>query len=385
MYLDTRTMLFTFATGSLIMAVGLLIANVRAAHMRVMTLWVIANFSLFAGWGLYALRGTIPAFASVVIAFAFFVAGYALEFAALSLFCGRRVRPRLLIGLAVVCIALHTIIHYADRGLTLWGLVAAWLIIAGWFAASALTLAVWTTPQERTSHLMTAGFFAAVALADAYRASYTLVAGDPTLNLMSNGLMQSIVLGVNYVGLFGTSLGFILMTKERADNELIRTASVDALTGLFNRRSFMESAQRELHRAERQHLQTSVLMLDLDHFKNVNDSYGHPTGDLVLAGFADVLHASLRPFDVVGRYGGEEFCVLLPGTGIGEATSIAERIRNTASQTPVEARAASIPYTVSIGVVQAPPREIALEDLVDRADQALYQAKAGGRNCVRAV
>jgi diguanylate cyclase (GGDEF)-like protein len=77
--------------------------------------------------------------------------------------------------------------------------------------------------------------------------------------------------------------------------------------------------------------------------------------------------------------------VLLPGTGISEATSIAERIRNSASRTPVEARAASIPYTVSIGVVQAPPREIALEDLVDRADQALYQAKAGGRNCVRAV
>jgi predicted signal transduction protein with EAL and GGDEF domain len=285
MYLDTRTMLFTFATGSLIMAVGLLIANVRAAHMRVMTLWVVANFALFAGWGLYALRGMLPSFASVVVAFAFFVTGYALEFAALSLFCGRRVRPRLLIALAVACVALQ-----------MWLVVTSSLIIAGWLAASALTLILWTSPQERTSHLMTAGFFAAVAIADAYRAIFP-----------ANALVESIVLAVNYVGLFGTSLGFILMTKERADNELIRTASFDSLTGLFNRRSFMESAQRELHRAERQHLQTSVLMLDLDHFKNVNDSYGHPTGDLVLAGFADVLHASLRPFDVVGRYGGEEF------------------------------------------------------------------------------
>lgn len=385
MYLDTRTMLFTFAAGSLIMAVGLLIANLRAAHMRVMTLWVVANFALFAGWGLYALRGTIPSFASVVIAFAFFVIGYALEFAALSLFCGRPVRPRLVIGLVVAAIAVHTLIHFAERTQTLWGLVTAWLIIAGWFAASALMLAVWTSPQERTSHLMTAGFFAAVASADAYRAIYTLIAGDPALTLMSNGLMQSFVLAVNYAGLFGTSLGFILMTKERADNELIRTASFDSLTGLFNRRSFVESAERELHRAERQQLQTSVLMLDLDHFKAVNDNYGHPAGDLVLAGFADLLHASLRPFDVVGRYGGEEFCVLLPGTGIGEATAIAERIRNVASQTPVEARAAKIPYTVSIGVVQAPPRVFTLPELVDRADKALYEAKAGGRNCVRAV
>src|SRR5580658_806963 len=175
MYLDTRTMLFTFATGSLIMAVGLLIANVRAAHMRVMTLWVVANFALFAGWGLYALRGMLPSFASVVVAFAFFVTGYALEFAALSLFCGRRVRPRLLIALAVACVALQ-----------MWLVVTSSLIIAGWLAASALTLILWTSPQERTSHLMTAGFFAAVAIADAYRAIFP-----------ANALVESIVLAVN--------------------------------------------------------------------------------------------------------------------------------------------------------------------------------------------
>ncbi|HTV93556.1 MAG TPA: GGDEF domain-containing protein [Verrucomicrobiae bacterium] len=385
MYLDTRTMLFSFATGSLIMAVGLLIANLRAAHMRVMTLWVTANFALFAGWGLYALRGIIPGFESVVVGFAFFVTGYALEFAALSLFCARRVRPRLLIALAVAAVAVHTGIHLANPADMLWGIVSSSLIIAGWFTACALTLAMWTSPQERISHLMTAGFFAALAIANAARAVYVLLRGDPTITLISNGLMQSIVLAVDYVGLFGTSLGFILMTKERADNELIRTASLDSLTGLFNRRSFMELAQRELHRAERQHLQTSVLMLDLDHFKDVNDTYGHSTGDFVLASFADVLRSGLRPFDIVGRYGGEEFCVLLPGTGIGEATTIAERIRNIAGQSRVEARTVTIPYTVSIGVVQAPPRVIRLEDLVDRADKALYQAKASGRNCVRAV
>ena len=385
MYLDTRTMLFSFATGSLIMAVGLLIANVRAAHMRVMTLWVIANFALFVGWGLYTLHGVIPQFASIVVAFAFFVTGYTLEFAALALFCRRRVRPCLLIALGVAAIAVDAGIHLGYPGNATWGIVASSSIVAAWFAACALTLAMSTSPAERTSHLMTASFFAALAIANAANAVYAVVLYDPQATLLTNGLMQSIVLAVDYVGFFGTSLGFILMTKERADNELIRTASVDSLTGLLNRRSFMESAQRELHRAERQHLQTSVLMLDLDHFKDVNDSYGHRTGDRVLASFADVLHASVRPFDVAGRYGGEEFCVLLPGTGIGEATGIAERIRNIASQTPVEARNASIAYTVSIGVVQAPARVITLEDLVDRADKALYQAKASGRNCVRAV
>jgi len=108
-------------------------------------------------------------------------------------------------------------------------------------------------------------------------------------------------------------------------------------------------------------------------------------GDLVLQSFGAVLRASLRSFDVVGRYGGEEFCVLLPGTGINEATAIAERVRAIASQTPVVARGATISYTVSTGVVQAAPLGVSLEDLVDQADKALYRAKASGRNCVCAA
>lgn len=360
--LDTRTMVFTFATGSLIMAVGLLIVNLRSAHMRLMTLWVAANFALFGAWALYALRDAIPVQTSADLGFVLFCAGYALEFEALSIFCGRRIRPGPFIALIALGIVISAFVHAAGPP-----------ILAAWLAAAALTLLIGATPEERTARWMAAGFFAAVALADAASAVWI------------SGFAQSIVLAINYVGLFGTSLGFVLITKERADNELIRTASVDGLTGLLNRRKFVESARRELHRAERQHLQTSVLMLDLDHFKDVNDTYGHPIGDLVLQSFGNVLHASLRPFDVVGRYGGEEFCVLLPGTGIGEATQIAERLRAIASQTPVSARTAMVSYTVSTGVVQAPPRPVSLEELVDRADRALYEAKAAGRNCVRAV
>ena len=385
MYLDTRTMVFSFATGSLIMAVGLLIANLRAAHMRVMTLWVAANFSIFAAWVLYAIFGETTQVLDGILAFSLFATGYALEFSALSLFCGRRVAPQILAALIAAGIAVYVLAAFLDPGHVVWRIVCASLIIAAWFAASAVTLAIGPRPEERISHLMTAGFFAALAIVHVLRSAYTLFHASSQITVLGNGMVQSVVLAVNFIGLFGTSLGFILMTKERADNELIRTAAVDLLTGLLNRRSFIETAERELHRAERQHLQTSVLMLDLDHFKEVNDTYGHRVGDRVLASFAGVLQASLRPFDVVGRYGGEEFCVLLPGTGIGEATSIAERIRLTTSQTVVPARASTIAYTVSTGVVQAPPHAISLDDLVDRADRALYQAKAAGRNCIRAI
>ncbi len=370
MHLDTRTMIFSFATGSLIMAVGLFIANLRAAHMRVMTLWVAANFSIFAAWVLYGAFGETAQAIVGVVAFTLFVTGYALEFSALSLFCGRGIAPRLLAGLIAAGVAANVLTVVLVPGGLRWRILCGSLVISAWFAASAVTLIVGPRREERISHMMTAGFFVALAIAYALRAVF------------ASGV-QSLVLAVNYVGLFGTSLGFILMTKERADSELIRTAATDSLTGLSNRRSFIESAERELHRAERQHLQTSVLMLDLDHFKGVNDTYGHPVGDLVLGSFARVLRSTLRPFDVVGRYGGEEFCVLLPGTGIDEAVAIAERIRLVTSNIRVETRTSTVAYTVSTGVVQAAPEDVSLGDLVDRADRALYQAKAGGRNCVR--
>ena len=172
--------------------------------------------------------------------------------------------------------------------------------------------------------------------------------------------------------------------RKRAEEKIGYMAHHDPLTGLLNRARFADQLEERLASVA-EGARLTVLFLDLDHFKNVNDTYGHPTGDLVLQSFGSVLHEGLRPFDVAGRYGGEEFCVLLPGTGIGEATQIAERLRAIASQTPVSARAGRISYTVSTGVVQAPPRPISLEELVDRADRALYEAKAAGRNCVRAV
>ena len=169
-----------------------------------------------------------------------------------------------------------------------------------------------------------------------------------------------------------------------AKNEILeKLALTDPLTGLANRRAFQQALEAELSRVSRHGRPASLLFLDLDHFKGVNDAHGHAVGDEVLAAFALVLKRGSRRGDLAARVGGEEFAVLLPTTGAVPAGLVAERIRR-ATESRSLGRTVSVPVTVSIGLTsteeQAPPP--AAEELLRRADAALYRAKAEGRNRV---
>lgn len=167
--------------------------------------------------------------------------------------------------------------------------------------------------------------------------------------------------------------------------ELRRLASVDALTGTALRGHFMHIGERELRRAARYGHALSALMLDIDHFKRVNDNHGHAAGDAVLRAVADTAAATLREQDVLGRIGGEEFAVLLPETGGDMARLAAERLRAAVAERPVEVVAARIAVTASIGVATWHGGDDTLDALLARADAALYVAKDGGRNRVEAT
>lgn len=160
-------------------------------------------------------------------------------------------------------------------------------------------------------------------------------------------------------------------------------ANQDYLTGLFNRRHFLEQGQLEFARMLRYGEALSVFMLDVDRFKNINDTYGHKTGDIVLQKLSDVLRQTLRTFDIIGRFGGEEFAILLPETDPGKAYEVAERLREITSRTDVELEAGLLlRFTVSIGVATLKDKNTSLDMLLNQADKALYQAKEGGRNRV---
>ena len=181
---------------------------------------------------------------------------------------------------------------------------------------------------------------------------------------------------------YRTRIGERIINLER---RILQLANTDPLTGLLNRRAFMERMEQEISRAQREKKSFSIILADIDHFKNVNDTYGHQVGDLVLQRFTGGLKTSARPYDFLGRYGGEEFLVCLPRTDGLQAASVAERMRGQIEDMvimlPDDSR--SIRVTASFGTASYSIESGENTDLlIKRADDALYLAKNKGRNCV---
>jgi len=168
--------------------------------------------------------------------------------------------------------------------------------------------------------------------------------------------------------------------NRKTEEELLRLASTDPLTGAFNRREFTAIAEREALRANRYHHPLSVLMLDLDHFKRLNDTYGHSAGDKALQRFTMICTNALRNVDVFGRWGGEEFVALLPETDIQGATVIAERLRKLTADNLLTYNDHKISFTTSIGIAEFKDGETSIDGVLSRADNAVYDAKKAGRD-----
>ncbi len=186
-----------------------------------------------------------------------------------------------------------------------------------------------------------------------------------------------------YLLMIVNGFGFLLLCKQKDDVEMARLATTDSLTGLPNRHAFLERAESARLAALRMRQPLALVMMDIDHFKQINDRFGHATGDEALAVFARVARGVLRGHETVGRLGGEEFAAVLPGTDLFGARQAAERLRVAVREATVITSGAAYTMTVSIGVVVLDPNE-ALGAALARADRALYVAKSGGRDRVEA-
>lgn len=339
--------------------------------------WAKAVVLMGCASGLASLRGLLPDALTIVLASAMLLGGELLLVVGLLRYTGRQPqwRPALdaVLGLTLL-VAWLTWGHpsYPGRIFIMSLAHIAFFSLGAWLARQA-------QPTGFGSRLLAATFTLGVVVAALRIATLSTDFAD-TDEIFDRDLMQQVYLGAFSLGILGLSIGFILIANERLREALEYLATRDPMTGTLNRRAFFARAEVEWARAARSRLPLAAVVSDIDFFKKVNDTYGHHVGDLVIKDFARRAGSLLRLPDILARFGGEEFVILLPDTGLKDAARVAERIRQ-----EIEKRRdpALPPYTVSLGVAVAGEDGPAdLEALLAQADAALYRAKQGGRNRV---
>ena len=379
MELDPRSLIVaSLLTAGLMGAVSLAFATLRGSS-RVIGRWGQAMLLLAAGLLGLALRGMIPDWISIAVANAMIISAMVLAMRSLRLFLGRA--PRDLLGWSLVLLLFPYLLAFS----AIWPsnvarTVAMSAAIAFIGVRCALLVRRHIPGQCRLSCRFTELVFWALAAVTLARAAGTLLARTP--DVMQPDALNAATFLAYAAFIMISTLGVMWMEIETLQAELVHAAHYDSLTGMYNRGIFLAECEREVSRCARGGAAFSLAIFDLDRFKQVNDRYGHPAGDQALKAFADVLRSGIRKHDTVGRYGGEEFALLMPQTGKDTAVRVAERIRRALEARGVRVDAGRIEVTVSAGIATYGIDGEDWDTLLSAADTALYEAKNGGRNRV---
>lgn len=382
------TMLVMVIASFVMMAVAMAVVAWGRRHDGLLQ-WSVALLVNAVGHTLLLLRGQIPDVISIVGANGMLSGSLALLLAAIFQFQGRSARWMLFLVPPVMLVCLIALL--ADDFTERVALVGTVLGLQSLWAAGAIVRYRRST-VGRGQWLVVAGLAAeaAVLLSRAFGAMLDLEAAR---SILDSSAVQTLTFLTTFSVVLVSSLGFIFMLRDRADENNRVMAARDPLTGVANRRSLVASLDRDVARALRTHESIAVMMVDIDHFKHVNDQYGHPVGDKVLCSVVDVLRERVRAQDLVGRYGGEEFMVVLPDTDMAGAERLARALCLAVAESRCHVSAADVPgsgpggldiqVTVSIGVYAGRPApDDSWDLLIAAADRALYQAKENGRNRV---
>lgn len=382
MELDPRTIVF----GSLISATLLGGISLGFGLMRPSTRlignWGIATLVLAAGLLGLALRDHVPLWLSAGLGNTLIVSGIVLSKRALHVFVGNTPRDNLtwaLIAGFFFLMLYFSLVH--DSNIVRTVLISG---MAGWFSMLAALVLRRRAPREcRLSAGVTEYVFWGVALVNVARIVGTLFFPPPA-SLAHTPLNSTVFLF--FAGfIIVSTLSVMWIEIETLQADLLRSAQYDGLTGLKQRGTFLAEFESEVSRSRRGGPAFSLALFDLDHFKRLNDTHGHPFGDEVLKAFAAALRATIRRHDIAGRYGGEEFALLLPSTGKETAARVSERVRRELETHGVTVEGRRIDVTVSAGVATFGQDGEDWDTLLTAADSALYAAKEGGRNRVVAA
>jgi diguanylate cyclase (GGDEF)-like protein len=377
MLLDVVTL--TFAGGFVTCASGLFLSGYWWRHRTAWAAfwWAMANTGAGVGIILLIVPGRGSDYVADIIGPLILDLCAALTFVAARVFNRGSVDPLRMIAGIVAWFVMQAV-----AGAIASDQIAAVLgmsVSAGFFAAAALEFLLGRTEMlpGRWPMIVLLGLQAtAIFLAGVQFALATRFSAMPSIGWLGS---------VHFVGLIyalGATVCLVTMLNGRLETEYKFAALTDPLTGLANRRALMDIAQRVLDRGAHDGSPVAVLAFDLDHFKRINDTFGHATGDQVLCAFADVLSATLRPNNIVARVGGEEFVAMVPGAGDDAAVAIARRIGEAFQKVGQFTGGQKVEATVSAGVATTGGRKQSVADMLASADAALYRAKSAGRNRV---
>lgn len=376
--LHVPTLLFVTIVASVLVAAGLLV--VGANRRREGLGWWALGLLLHAlAYVLLAGRGQLPDVISIIVANMLTSGVFACLLGGVYQFLGRSMPwARMLVPVAITGVLFTAFLDDYPMRLVLTGVIYPLQLLMP-------LLALWRSGALRSGRGAWLVFLGLLlqSLMLVVRAVMTALGLMPGGGVMEGGLVQHLTFLLAFVTVQSSSFGYVLMALERADAASRRLAAQDPLTGVPNRRATIAALEAGAAQSLQAGHPLALLMVDVDHFKSINDDLGHLAGDRVLCGVVDVLCAQLRAQDFIGRYGGEEFLVLLPRTPVAGAVELARKLCTAVEQARFRHAGRELPVTISVGAVSArvQPGD-RWECLIDAADAAMYRAKRAGRNRV---
>jgi diguanylate cyclase (GGDEF)-like protein len=381
MLLDARTLYFVMFAICVVLGAAELLFFVRRPEHRGVGWWAAANLAGAIGMLLVGLRGLIPPVWSIALGNTLAVAGLIAAWFGVLAYDGRPLPIRsAIIGL----LALFGLLAVPS---TLSESLSARIVVVGLAMSAVEGANAWASRRiARRDGSVAAAICAALMLlcagVNAVRGVYVAAYGAGGDYMGHNGL-HALTIFLLVPAFAGWNMALMMMSAERIQRALAQAARTDGLTGALNRDGFREHAQRHIARLGRARRHAALALIDLDHFKTINDRGGHAAGDRVLRAFAQIAAGQLRSSDLLGRYGGDEFVLLLEEVDADQAERIAARLCQRFAET-TRGLVPGVQPTLSIGIGMLEP-DMPLDTLLGLADVALYRAKAGGRNTVALV
>ena len=381
---DIRSGLLVGALLTLLIGVVLaVVARAMPAVFRpAMNWWVAATLLQPAGFVLLSQRDQLPGWVTIVVANACIAGAFAAYAVALRRFHRLTVPHFLLWGMVALAVGVSAWFGLVQPDLTK-RLIAISVVLAWMLGYCAWTIYRGPDGRGLVRHVAGAAFLGA-ALIMVYRALALTWDPGQVIAVFQLTHVQLLTYGVGSILPVVATVGFLLLCTDRSQRELERAARVDYLTDVYNRRAIEELGTRAIASARRHGVPLALQVVDIDHFKRINDELGHAAGDLALVRAVERIRECLRAEDVLGRLGGEEFIVLMPNSDGASATAAAERIREAFSARPLDLRGQSRKVTLSIGVAVLAPADRLFSQLLQRGDRAMYAAKHAGRDLVMA-